>query len=92
MIIELDFAFFKRCISVPNKVGRNMNRLQREFFVWIETADHPYWVYENGEKYGLQYEADAFLDFINNHRYKRSVAKLVQNLDKIKKVKKKLRF
>ncbi|WP_335871147.1 hypothetical protein [Bacillus sp. 2205SS5-2] len=78
MIIEIDFGNnFIQYISCSTKVGRKINRIRNDFETWIfdEEKNTKYWTYENGEKYCPNYDANAIIDWLNNVRFKRGIAK-----------------
>lgn len=90
MIIKIGFEYEKDTVyfRCPAKVGRNIRKLQRSFLTWLydRKNDHPYWfscgVNEDGiEKFGVSYNEDAFIYWLNNVRFKKgkTVAFLINN-------------
>ncbi|MBM7866905.1 hypothetical protein GTO89_04660 [Heliobacterium gestii] len=79
LIIEVRLCIDKEYISCPAKVGRNIKKLREEFLDWLydSAIDHPYWLYRDGEKYGVHYRGDAFVYWLNHRRYHRTCAKMV---------------
>jgi hypothetical protein len=78
MIIKIDFGDdFIQYISCTTKVGRKMNCIQKDFLMWIfdEEKNTKYWAYENGERSHPNYDANAIVEWLNNVRFKRGVAK-----------------
>lgn len=78
MIIKLDFGDdFIQYISCSTKVGRRINRVRNDFYTWTfdEKKNTKYWYYENGERYCPNYDANAIIEWLNNVRFKRGIAK-----------------
>lgn len=78
MIIKMDFGDdFIQYISCATKVGRKMNRIQKDFLMWIfdEEKNTKYWALENGERIHPNYDANAIVEWLNNVRFKRGIAK-----------------
>ncbi|BAU29281.1 hypothetical protein DFP93_11686 [Aneurinibacillus soli] len=73
MYIVIDFYQHQQVMKCPSKVGRKINKLRDEFLSWLydRSIDHPYWVCEDGENYGLCYDADALIYWLNNYRFKK---------------------
>ena len=72
-------------IICPAKVGRNINRLQEEFWNWLfdRQNQHPYWVeYEEDGNvtYIVSYRTDAFIFWLNKVKFKKgkNVARLLE--------------
>ncbi|WP_433747776.1 hypothetical protein [Falsibacillus pallidus] len=87
MIVKVDFDYEDdiEYMICPAKVGRNINRLQEEFWDWLfnRKNQHPYWCkYEKDGNviYGVSYRTDAFIYWLNNVRFNRgkSVARLIK--------------
>lgn len=78
MIIKFEFGDdYIQYISCSTKVGRRMNKTQNEFFDWISDDEKnlDYWAYENGEKNWPHYDAHAIVDWLNNVKFKKGIAK-----------------
>ncbi|USK32561.1 hypothetical protein LIT25_18440 [Bacillus sp. F19] len=78
MIIKFDFGDdYIQYISCSTKVGRKINKIQRDFFNWIfdEEKNKEYWAYENGEKYCPNYDVNAIVIWLNNVKFKKGIAK-----------------
>jgi hypothetical protein len=78
MIIKIDFGNdFIQYISCSTKVGRKMNCIQEDFLKWIfdEEKNTEYWVLENGKRIHPNYDANAIVEWLNNVRFKRGIAK-----------------
>lgn len=95
MVIKIDFG--EDCIqyiSCSTKIGRKMNGLQEDFLMWIfdEEKNTKYWALENGEKICPNYDASAFIEWLNNVRFKRGIAKAKLTTKLKFRVKKKLYF
>ena len=75
MIIKIDFG--NNFIQYISKVGRKMNRIQEDFLNWIydEEKNTEYWTLENGERIHPDYDANAIIDWLNNVRFKKGIAK-----------------
>ncbi|WP_144554020.1 hypothetical protein [Peribacillus simplex] len=96
MIIKIDFGNdFIQYISCSTKVGRKMNSIQEDFLNWIfdEEKNTEYLALENGERMHPSYDAKAIVEWLNNVRFKRGIAKakLITN-PQLSSVKKKLYF
>jgi hypothetical protein len=59
MYVVLDFYQYHQVVKCHSKIGRNLNKLQKEFQSWLydKNIDHPYWVYKDGEKFGVSFNA-----------------------------------
>ena len=78
MVIKIDFGNdFIQYISCSTKVGRKINRIQEDFLNWIydEEKNTEYWTLENGERIHPNYDANAIIDWLNNVRFKKGIAK-----------------
>ncbi|KKI92766.1 hypothetical protein WQ54_07760 [Bacillus sp. SA1-12] len=78
MIIKIDFGNdFIQYISCSTKVGRKMKFIQKDFLDWIfdEEKNTKYWALENGEKIHPNYDANAIIEWLNNVRFKKGIAK-----------------
>ncbi|MGX2959770.1 hypothetical protein JNUCC23_10975 [Peribacillus sp. JNUCC 23] len=78
MIIKVDFDDdFIQYISCSTKVGRKMTCIQEGFLNWIfdEEKNTEYWALENGKKIHPNYDANAMVEWLNNVRFKRGIAK-----------------
>ncbi|WP_019412394.1 hypothetical protein [Paenisporosarcina sp. TG20] len=78
MIIKIDFGEdFIQYISCSTKVGRKMNCIQKDFLDWIfdEEKNTKYWALENGERIHPNYDANAIIEWLNNVRFKKGIAK-----------------
>lgn len=77
MIIQINFDLRKEYILCSVEVGRVIEELANEFDNWIHdrSIDHKYWRYHNGEKFGVCYKGDAFVDWLNNYRFKDNMKK-----------------
>ena len=93
MIIKIDFGDdFIQYISCSTKVGRKMNSIEADFLNWIfdEEKNTEYWALENGERIQPRYDANAIIDWLNNVRLKKGIAKAKLITSPQFKVKKKL--
>ncbi|RPJ94806.1 hypothetical protein CW357_13565 [Rummeliibacillus sp. TYF005] len=92
MIIKVKFDDdFIQYISCSTKVGRKINCIQEDFLDWIfdEEKNIKYWAIENGERICPSYDANALVEWLNNVRFKRGIAKanLITNPQlKVKKI------
>lgn len=78
MIIKIDLGDdFIQYISCSTKVGRKINGIQGDFIEWIfnEEKNTEYWALENGKRIHPKYDATALVEWLNNVRFKRGVAK-----------------
>jgi len=89
MIVKVGFEYEDdiEYMICPTKVGRNIKRLQKDFFKWLYNREnnHPYWeVFEEDEEgniiYGVCYRTDAFVYWLNNVRFTKGkkVARLIE--------------
>ncbi|MEX3625894.1 hypothetical protein [Viridibacillus arvi] len=77
MIIKIDFGDdIIQYISCSTKVGRKLNSIEEDFLNWIfdEEKNTKYWALENGERIP-SYDANAIIDWLNNVRFKKGIAK-----------------
>ena len=87
MIVKVRFEYEDdiEYMICPAKVGRNINRLQKEFFGWLYDREnqHPYW-FEDEEDgnvtYGVSYRTDAFIYWLNKVKFNKgkNVARLIE--------------
>lgn len=78
MIIKYDFGNeYIQYVSCSTKVGRKINKLEREFLNWIfdEEKNKKYWAYKDGIKDHPNYDAHAIVDWLNNVKFKKGTAK-----------------
>ena len=87
MIVKVGFDYeddieYMICAA---KVGRNINRLQEEFWNWLfdRKNQHPYWCeYEEDGNvtYIVSYRTDAFIYWLNKVKFKKgkNVARLIE--------------
>ncbi|MCL1696619.1 MULTISPECIES: hypothetical protein [unclassified Lysinibacillus] len=87
MIIKVGFDYEDdiEYMICPAKVGRNINRLQEEFWDWLfdRKNQHPYWFEEEEDgtvTYGVFYRTDAFVYWLNKVRFNKgkNVARLIE--------------
>ena len=85
--IEFDYETDTEYMICPTKVGRNVRQLQRDFDKWLYNREnnHPYWELahideEGNEFYGVCFNADAFVYWLNNIRFNKGkqVARLIE--------------
>ncbi|ODG93363.1 MULTISPECIES: hypothetical protein [Bacillaceae] len=90
MFVKIEFEYEKDTVyfRCPAKVGRNIRQLQQDFFRWLNDRnnDHPFWVSfgvdeDGNEEFGLSYNEDAFIYWLNNVRFNKGkkVAVLIKN-------------
>ncbi len=94
MIIKIDFGDdFIQYISCSTKVGRKMNCIQKDVLMWIfdDEKNTKYWALENGERIP-NYDANAIVEWLNNVRFKRGIAKAKLITNPQLRVKKKLYY
>jgi hypothetical protein len=95
MIIKIDFGNdFIQYISCSTKIGRKMNCIQDDFLEWIfdEEKNIKYWALVNGERVHPNYDGKAIVEWLNNVRFKRGIAKAKLITNPQLGVKKKLYF
>lgn len=56
-------------IYFPDSSGYTPKKLQRLFDKWLfdKTIDHECWVYRDGKKYGVSYDKDDFIKWLNEN-------------------------
>jgi hypothetical protein len=83
-----------RYISCSTKVGRKINCIQEDFLNWIfdEEQNIKYWAIENGERRHPNYDGNAFVEWLNNVRFKRRIAKAKLITNPLLRVKKTLYY
>ncbi|MFB7156025.1 hypothetical protein [Lysinibacillus sp. NPDC056232] len=94
MILKIDFGNdFIQYISCSTKVGRKMNSIQEDFLNWIfdEKKNTKYWALDYGERIP-NYDANAIIDWLNNVRFKKGIAKAKLITSPQFKIKKKLYY
>lgn len=89
MIIKIDFVDFVQFIKCSSKVGRKSKRLNEEFVDWVHNSAK-YW---NAEADCTVYGVEALVEWLNNYRFKKGIAKakLLKQVDTLK-VRKTMRF
>jgi hypothetical protein len=78
LVIKFDFGDdFIQYISCSTKVGRKINCIQEDFLNWIfdEEKNTKYWALENGKRVHPNYDANAIVEWLNNVRFKKGIAK-----------------
>lgn len=67
MKVILQFDVNADSIECPELIVKELERYQTEFFEWLcdKKNDHAYWMYRDGEKFGLSYRSDAFVEWLN---------------------------
>ena len=87
MIVKVGFDYEDdiEYMICPAKVGRNIKRLQKEFWEWLYNREnnHPYWFKEEEDGnviYGVSYRTDALIYWLNNVRFTKGkkVARLIE--------------
>ena len=87
MIVKVGFDYEDdiEYMICPAKVGRNIHRLQKEFWEWLFDREnqHPYWFeYEEDGNvtYGVSYRTDAFIYWLNKMKFNKgkNVARLIE--------------
>lgn len=94
MIIQVNFGpYDTEYFSCSTRVGRKISKLQLEFFDWLydKEIDHRFWIYQNGEKIAVNYRSNAFIYWLNHHRFKKGIAKARQ-VNTLKYAKKRIFF
>ena len=67
MLMVIKFDVGADIIDVPQSVIENADEYQKKFSEWLfdKNADHSYWRYENGKKFGCNYRSDALVEWLN---------------------------
>lgn len=71
-------TYYYYLIYFPDTSGYTPIELQELFEEWLndETIDHDCWVYIDGEKYGLSYDKDDFVKWLNENIFSNSKDKV----------------
>ncbi|MDR7313843.1 hypothetical protein [Brevibacillus nitrificans] len=78
MIIQVNFGPHDyELICCSAKAGRDIHRLRKEFLAWLYDVqiDHPFWEYQDGEKFAVNYRSNALVYWLNRHRFRSGAAK-----------------
>ncbi|CAG7646832.1 hypothetical protein PAESOLCIP111_05251 [Paenibacillus solanacearum] len=69
MIVGIDFGIHQEFIDISEALGERIEQLQTEFLGWLynKEIDHEYWIYKDGEKWGVNYNGSAFVEWLNNN-------------------------
>jgi hypothetical protein len=87
MIVKVGFEYEDdiEYMLCPPKVGRNIKRLQKEFWEWLYDREnqHPYWFADEEDgivTYGVSYRTDAFIYWLNKVKFNKgkNVARLIE--------------
>ncbi|WP_025851105.1 hypothetical protein [Paenibacillus ehimensis] len=67
MIVKIDFGMHQEFIDIADELGERIEQLQSEFLEWLydKEIDHRYWIYKDGYKWGVNYRASAFVEWLN---------------------------
>lgn len=87
MIVKVELCTKTQYFRCPTKIGRKVRKLQKDFDRWLynRNNNHPYWKDEDGnEFYGVCFDAEAFIFWLNNVRFKngKKVARLIATPNK----------
>lgn len=79
MKLVLAFDYDVDIIECPYFIVEDLKKYQLMFDKWLydKTNNHNYWFYKNGEKYGVCYRSDAFVEWLNTIILKTSTEKAV---------------
>ena len=77
--IVVKFTYDADIIQVPGEIARNIRKYQREFDKWLydKENDHGYWVMANGQRRGVAFDTQAFVDYLNAYPLQESDEKAV---------------
>ena len=69
MLVVVSFTYYSDIVYIPDSSRYTPNELDDLFTNWLydKTIDHEYWIYENGEKYGVAYDIGAFIKWLNEN-------------------------
>lgn len=69
MLVVVSFTYYSDIVYIPDSLGHTPEELQNLFDNWLydKTIDHEYWIYENGKKYGVTYDIDAFIKWLKKN-------------------------
>ena len=78
MLIVVSFTCDSDLVYIPDSPEYKPKKLQQLFDNWLydKTIDHEYWVYKDGKKYGVSYDIDAFLKWLNKNIFADSDGKV----------------
>ena len=73
--MQLIIEFGPACdiVDVPEIVIKNLRDYDIQFQKWLndKSIDHDYWMYdEKGEKHGLHFRSEAFVEWLNRYPLK----------------------
>lgn len=77
MIIRVNFGGNDdEFITCSAEIGDSINELREEFLKWIydKNNDHKYWEYHKGKKYAVNYRTNAFIEWLNEIKFKNTDA------------------
>ena len=67
--IILQFTYDCTLISVPSDIEKNIQTIRKNFDKWLydKSNNHDYWVYINGAKKAVSFDAEAFVRYLNEY-------------------------
>ena len=67
--IILQFTYDCTLICVPIDIEKNIQSIRKKFDKWLydKSNDHDYWVYINGVKKAVSFDAEAFVRYLNEY-------------------------
>ena len=67
--IVLQFTYECTLISVPSDIEKHIHTIRKKFDKWLydKSNDHDYWVYINGAKKAVSFDAKAFVRYLNEY-------------------------
>lgn len=74
MLIVVSFTYDSDLVYIPDSSIYKPKKLQQLFDKWLydKTIDHEYWIYKDGKKYGVSYDIDAFIKWLNEYIFSKS--------------------
>lgn len=67
MRVALRFTYSADIAEIPDFIWNDIKNHVNKFDEWLydESIDHPYWIYKKGKKYAVSFDADAFVNWLN---------------------------
>lgn len=78
MLVVVSFTYDSDLVYIPDSSLYKPKKMQNLFDKWLydKTIDHEYWIYKDGRKYGVSYDIDAFIKWLNENIFSDSDVKV----------------
>lgn len=78
MFVVITVEFKSDLVYIPDSLQESPQKMQRKFTKWIhdKSIEHAYWVYKDGRKYGVSFNIDAFIKWLNENAFLNSSDKV----------------